>query len=200
MSSRPQPPPPPTANATAAPPPPTAAAAPAQPAVQQLAAVQTPPSHTTTAMRRTELDDDLSEVDLSAELDRFEEIYMKECMKSRPNPTAKFNYAWALIRSKERPNIKKGVIMMQGLLEDRYADRDCLYYMALGYYRLDDVVSSRKCLDKLLKLAPNCRQAISLMDIVEDKITKDGVIGISIVSGIAVVGGLLAAAFAGGKR
>lgn len=26
---------------------------------------------------------------------------MKECMKSRPNPTAKFNYAWALIRSKE---------------------------------------------------------------------------------------------------
>lgn len=26
---------------------------------------------------------------------------MKECMKARPNPTAKFNYAWALIRSKE---------------------------------------------------------------------------------------------------
>lgn len=97
----------------------------------------------------------------------------------------------------QRANIKKGVIMMQGLLEDRYSDRDCLYYMALGYYRLDDVVSSRKCLEKLLKLAPNCRQAISLKDIVEDKITKDGVIGISIVSGIAVVGGLLAAAFAG---
>lgn len=99
----------------------------------------------------------------------------------------------------KRANIKKGVIMMQGLLEDRYADRDCLYYMALGYYRLDDVVSSRKCLDRLLKLAPNCRQAISLMDIVEDKITKDGVIGISIVSGLAVVGGLLAAAFAGSR-
>lgn len=27
-------------------------------------------------------------------------MYMKECMKARPNPTAKFNYAWALIRSK----------------------------------------------------------------------------------------------------
>lgn len=26
---------------------------------------------------------------------------MKECMKQRPNPTAKFNYAWALIRSKD---------------------------------------------------------------------------------------------------
>ncbi|KAI0561476.1 Mitochondria fission 1 protein [Gracilaria domingensis] len=198
--SRPTPPPPPTVGGSAPPPPPTAAAPTAQQPAQHLPPVQTPIPQSSAAMRRTELDDDLAEVDLSAELDRFEEIYMKECMKSRPNPTAKFNYAWALIRSKERANIKKGVIMMQGLLEDRYADRDCLYYMALGYYRLDDVVSSRKCLDKLLKIAPNCRQAISLMDIVEDKITKDGVIGISIVSGIAVVGGLLAAAFAGGKR
>ncbi|CDF37738.1 unnamed protein product [Chondrus crispus] len=150
-------------------------------------------------VRRSELNDDLAQVELGADLDRFEEMYMKECMKTRPDPTAKFNYAWALIRSRERANIKKGVIMMQGLLEDRYADRDCLYYMALGYYRLEDVVSSRKCLDKLLKIAPNCRQAISLMDIVEDKITKDGVIGISIVSGIAVVGGLLVAALAGGR-
>ncbi|CAN8076187.1 unnamed protein product [Agarophyton chilense] len=200
MSGRPAPPPPPTAAGSAPPPTPTATAPPAHQQNQHLPPVQTPFPQSNTANRRTELDDDLAEVDLSAELDRFEEIYMKECMKSRPNPTAKFNYAWALIRSKERANIRKGVIMMQGLLEDRYADRDCLYYMALGYYRLDDVVSSRKCLDKLLKIAPNCRQAISLMDIVEDKITKDGVIGISIVSGIAVVGGLLAAAFAGGRR
>lgn len=135
----------------------------------------------------------MAETDLSAELARFEEVYTKECMKSRPNPTAKFNYAWALIRSKERDSIKRGVVMMQGLLEDRYSDRDCLYYMALGYYRLDDVVQSRKCLQHLLQVAPNCRQAISLLDIVEDKITKDGLIGFSIVSGILAVAGVLAA-------
>eukprot|EP00177_Eucheuma_denticulatum_P001517 GFKZ01002721.1.p1 GENE.GFKZ01002721.1~~GFKZ01002721.1.p1 ORF type:complete len:195 (+),score=23.33 GFKZ01002721.1:147-731(+) len=190
MSSRPQPPLPNVPSGAAS----ATSSQQSQPAPHPH--MQTQPS---AQSRRGELDDDLAEVDLSAELDRFEEIYMKECMKSRPDPTAKFNYAWALIRSKERSNIKKGVIMMQGLLEDRYSDRDCLYYMALGYYRLDDVVSSRKCLDKLLKIAPNCRQAISLMDIVEDKITKDGVIGISIVSGIAVVGGLLAAALAGSR-
>jgi len=90
--------------------------------------------------------------------------------------------------------------MMQGLLEDRYSDRDCLYYMALGHYRLDDMVQSRKCLEKLLKDSPNNRQAISLLDIVEDKITKDGIIGISIVSGIVGVAGLLAAALAGNRR
>lgn len=90
--------------------------------------------------------------------------------------------------------------MMQGLLEDRYSDRDCLYYMALGYYRLDDVVQSRRCLERLLKVAPNNRQAISLLDIVEDKITKDGIIGISIVSGIVAVAGLITAALAGSRR
>jgi len=71
---------------------------------------------------------------------KFEEIYLKECAKSRPAPEAKFNYAWALIRSPSRPDMRKGVIMMSGLLEDRFSDRDCLYYMALGHYRLDDVV------------------------------------------------------------
>lgn len=71
---------------------------------------------------------------------KFEEIYLKECAKSRPAPEAKFNYAWALIRSPARPDIRKGVIMMSGLLEDRFSDRDCLYYMAHGHYRLDDVV------------------------------------------------------------
>lgn len=89
--------------------------------------------------------------------------------------------------------------MMQGLLEDRYSDKDCLYYMALGHYRLDDVVQSRRCLERLLRVSPNNRQAISLLDIVEDKITKDGVIGISIVSGIVAVAGLLTAAFAGSR-
>lgn len=51
--------------------------------------------------RRGELDEDTADIDLGSELDRFEEMHMKECMKARPNPTAKFNYAWALIRSKD---------------------------------------------------------------------------------------------------
>lgn len=78
-------------------------------------------------------------------LQKFEEIYLKECAKARPAPEAKFNYAWALIRSPARPDIRKGVIMMSGLLEDRFSDRDCLYYMAHGHYRLDDVVVRLAC-------------------------------------------------------
>mmetsp|Transcript_15918 Transcript_15918/g.31987 ORF Transcript_15918/g.31987 Transcript_15918/m.31987 type:complete len:155 (-) Transcript_15918:252-716(-) len=141
------------------------------------------------AMRRSlqaPVEDENAEFDLTAALERFEETYVKECAKERPAPEAKFNYAWALIRSKIRSDIKKGLTMMKGLLEDRFSDRDCLYYMALGYYRLDDVLESRRCLMQLLELAPNCRQAISLLDIVEDKITRDGLIGVGIAGAAAV--------------
>lgn len=31
---------------------------------------------------------------------------------------------------------------------------------------------ARRCLDRLLKISPNCRQAISLRDVVDDKIAK----------------------------
>lgn len=147
-----------------------------------------------------QLGDDASEVDLSAELQKFEEIYLKECAKARPAPEAKFNYAWALIRSPARPDIRKGVIMMSGLLEDRFSDRDCLYYMAHGHYRLDDVVEARRCLDRLLKISPNCRQAISLRDVVDDKIAKDGLIGVGLVGAAGVVLSGIVVALATGLR
>ena len=98
IMSRPTPPPPPSIHNSAPPPPPFASASSSVSAPPPPSAGQ--PS-SSTAVRRGELDEDLADVNLSAELDRFEEIYMKECMKARPNPTAKFNYAWALIRSKE---------------------------------------------------------------------------------------------------
>lgn len=131
---------------------------------------------------------------------KFEEIYLKECAKARPAPEAKFNYAWALIRSPARPDIRKGVIMMSGLLEDRFSDRDCLYYMAHGHYRLDDVVEARRCLDRLLKISPNCRQAISLRDVVDDKIAKDGLIGVGLVGAAGVVLSGIVVALAAGLR
>jgi len=34
------------------------------------------------------------------------------------------------------------------------------------------VQEARRCLDRLLKISPNCRQAISLRDVVDDKIAK----------------------------
>lgn len=90
--------------------------------------------------------------------------------------------------------------MMQGLLEYRYEDRDCLYYMALSHYHLDDLVASRRCLERLLTGAPNCRQEISLLDIVKGRLTKAGVIGISSSPVPTVLASMLAAVELGCSR
>lgn len=42
---------------------------------------------------------------------------------------------------------------------------------------------ARRCLDRLLKISPNCRQAISLRDVVDDKIAK----GMLLVSSVCVL-------------
>lgn len=62
---------------------------------------------------------------------------------------------------------------MQVLLEEQYKYQDGMNYMALRHFRLDHRSSSRKGLERLIKLAPSCRQSISLMNIVEYKIKKD---------------------------
>eukprot|EP00188_Purpureofilum_apyrenoidigerum_P002702 Plantae.Rhodophyta-Purpureofilum_apyrenoidigerum.ctg2768.p1 GENE.Plantae.Rhodophyta-Purpureofilum_apyrenoidigerum.ctg2768~~Plantae.Rhodophyta-Purpureofilum_apyrenoidigerum.ctg2768.p1 ORF type:complete len:216 (+),score=42.24 Plantae.Rhodophyta-Purpureofilum_apyrenoidigerum.ctg2768:40-648(+) len=128
--------------------------------------------------------------DLGSNLKDFEEVYLTECAKERPAPEAKFNYAWALVRSQNRDRIRKGIAMLRGLSEDRYCEDDCLYYCAVGHYRLDNLLDSRRCLEALLKIRPNCRPAISLLDVVEDRIVQDGT------AGIAITGAFLAAAVA----
>mmetsp|Transcript_11690 Transcript_11690/g.35634 ORF Transcript_11690/g.35634 Transcript_11690/m.35634 type:complete len:196 (+) Transcript_11690:202-789(+) len=128
--------------------------------------------------------------DLTSNLKEFEEVYLAECAKERPAPEAKFNYAWALVRSSNRDRIRKGIVMLRGLHEDRYCEDDCLYYCAIGHYRLDNLLDSRRCLETLLEARPDCRPAISLLDVVEDRILQDGT------AGIAITGALLAAAVA----
>lgn len=49
---------------------------------------------------------------------------------------------------------------------------------------LFDHQESRRCLERLLEASPNCRAAISLLDVVEDRIVKDGTVGIAITCAI----------------
>jgi len=107
-------------------------------------------------------------------------------MKERPAPEAKFNYAWALIRSKPRADIKRGIALMTSLHADRFSDRDCLYYLALGNYRLEQLFEARRLLLELLERNPECRQAITLLDVVEDRVRRDGVIGVGLVGAVLV--------------
>lgn len=104
----------------------------------------------------------------------------------------RFNYAWGLIKSNSRQEQQTGV----QLLSDIYRDsperrRECLYYLALGNYRLGNYAEARRYNESLLDHEPKNLQASSLQSLIDDKVAKEGMIGVAIVGGLAVAAGVV---------
>jgi len=104
----------------------------------------------------------------------------------------KFNYAWGLIKSNSRQEQQEGVRLLSEIFRaspDRR--RECLYYLALGNYKLGNYAEARRYNDSLLELEGGNMQAQSLRQLIDDKVAKEGMMG------MAIVGGLAAAAAVG---
>ena len=69
--------------------------------------------------------------------------------------------------------------------------RECLYYLALGNYKLGNYAEARRYNDLLLDHEPANLQAASLRTLVDDKVAKEGLVGVAIVSGLAIVAGVV---------
>ncbi|EME47559.1 hypothetical protein DOTSEDRAFT_69493 [Dothistroma septosporum NZE10] len=104
----------------------------------------------------------------------------------------KFNYAWGLIKSSSRTDQQEGVRLLSDIFRqspDRR--RECLYYLALGNYKLGNYAEARRYNDNLLEIEPNNLQAQSLSHLVEEKVNKEGLVGMAIVGGLAVAAGVV---------
>ncbi|KAK5674977.1 mitochondrial membrane protein [Elasticomyces elasticus] len=104
----------------------------------------------------------------------------------------KFNFAWGLIKSDGRNDQQEGVRLLSDIFRaspDRR--RECLYYLALGNYKLGNYGEARRYNDSLLELETGNLQAHSLRSLIDDKVAKEGMMG------VAIVGGLAAAAAVG---
>lgn len=106
--------------------------------------------------------------------------------------------SWALVHSRQAEDVQRGIAMLEASLANTGSPlqkREKLYLLAVGYYRSGDYTRCRQLLDKCLEIAPDWRQAITLKKTVEDRIAKDGVIGIGITATVVglVVGGIAAA-------
>nr|POE94443.1 mitochondria fission 1 protein [Quercus suber] len=118
----------------------------------------------------------------------------------------KFNFAWGLIKSAARGDQQQGVLLLSGIFRDSPdRRRECLYYLALGNFKLGNYAEARRYNDSLLELEPGNLQARSLKGLVEDKVAKEGLVGVAIVGGLAAaaavgVGFLLKGAQRGGRR
>ena len=69
--------------------------------------------------------------------------------------------------------------------------RECLYYLALGNFKLGNYAEARRYNDLLLDKEPNNLQAASLRALIDDKVAREGMMGVAIVGGIAVAAGIV---------
>lgn len=69
--------------------------------------------------------------------------------------------------------------------------RECLYYLALGNFKLGNFGEARRYNDLLLDKEPTNLQASDLRTLIDDKVAREGLMGVAIVSGIAVTAGVV---------
>ncbi|KAG2308336.1 hypothetical protein Bca4012_082609 [Brassica carinata] len=108
--------------------------------------------------------------------------------------------SWALVHSRQAEDIQRGIAMLEASLASSsppLQDREKLYLLAVGYYRTGDYSRSRQLVERCLEVQPDWRQALALKKTIEDKIAKDGVIGIGITAtAVGLIAGGIAAALA----
>ncbi|KAK4792400.1 hypothetical protein SAY86_022835 [Trapa natans] len=106
--------------------------------------------------------------------------------------------SWALVHSKKEDDVRRGIAMLEASLTNSNTTlqkREKIYLLAVGYYRSDEYSKSWQLVQQCLEIAPDWRQALTLKKAVEDRITKDGVIGMGITATAIglVIGGVAAA-------
>ncbi|KAI8335199.1 mitochondria fission 1 protein [Chlamydoabsidia padenii] len=128
----------------------------------------------------------------AAELEVLKRQYVKE--GDYVSIQTKFNYAWGLVRSLDKSHIEQGI----QLLVDIYTQaperrRECLYFLALGHYKLSSYSEARAYNNELLRLEPRNTQALCLAKQIDEKVSTEGAIGLAIVSGVVAVAAALVA-------
>lgn len=106
--------------------------------------------------------------------------------------------SWALVHSRHPEDVQRGIAMLEASFNNSNSPlqkREKLYLLAIGHYRSEDYTRSRHLIERCLEIAPDWRQALTLKKVIEDKIGRDGVIGIGIAAtAVGLVFGGIAAA------
>ena len=97
-----------------------------------------------------------------------------------------------MIKSSTRNEQQEGVRLLTDIFRTTpERQRECLYYLALGNFKLGNYAEARRYNDQLLDKEPNNLQAASLRSLIDDKVAKEGLYGVAIVGGLAVAAGIV---------
>ncbi|KAI8641021.1 hypothetical protein BD408DRAFT_452392 [Parasitella parasitica] len=111
-----------------------------------------------------------------AELEVLRRQYIKE--GEYVTIQTKFNYAWGLVKSSKSEHLELGIKLLT----------------AIANFKISTYSEARRFNDQLLKLEPHNDQALALKQLIDEKVSTEGVIGLAIVSGVVAVGAALVAA------
>lgn len=111
------------------------------------------------------------------------------------NPTTqlhKLTLPQGLIKSNLRHDQQEGVRLLSDIFRSSpERRRECLYYLALGNYKLGNYAEARRYNDLLLEKEPANLQASSLRGLIDDKVAREGLMGVAILSGVAIAAGVV---------
>ncbi|ORX74687.1 mitochondrial fission 1 protein [Linderina pennispora] len=133
------------------------------------------------------------EVPITAgELQVLRRQYEREGSKVRVQ--TKFNYAWGLVKSSARHEQELGVQLLHEIHKEfPERKRECMYYLALGYYKMGEYGSARAFNEQLLALEPQNKQAMSLRSVIDHKVSQEGLLGMAMTGGVVALAGVVAA-------
>uniref|UniRef100_A0A8C8XCJ3 Mitochondrial fission 1 protein n=1 Tax=Panthera leo TaxID=9689 RepID=A0A8C8XCJ3_PANLE len=106
---------------------------------------------------------------------KFEKKFQSEKAGGSVSKSTQFEYAWCLVRSKYNDDIRKGIALLEELLPNgsKEEQRDYVFYLAVGNYRLKEYEKALKYVRGLLQTEPQNNQAKELEQLI-DKAMKKG--------------------------
>uniref|UniRef100_T1K3Z3 Mitochondrial fission 1 protein n=1 Tax=Tetranychus urticae TaxID=32264 RepID=T1K3Z3_TETUR len=118
-----------------------------------------------------------------------------ECQKNGTlTPQVQFEYAVCLIRSRNRPEIKEGITLMEELYKNKLGgELHCyLLYLAAGYAKVGEYRSALVHIKKFLSSQPNNIQGKELKKKIMSQLKDDGMKAAAVGGTAAlVIGGLV---------
>lgn len=99
-----------------------------------------------------------------------------------------------LVKSNNRNDQQLGVRLLSDIFRlSPERRRECLYYLALGNYKLGNYGEARRYNDLLLDKEPANLQASDLRQLIDNKVAREGLVGAAILSGVGIAAGLIGA-------
>ncbi|CAP39252.1 Protein CBR-FIS-2 [Caenorhabditis briggsae] len=124
------------------------------------------------------------------------EQYLRQCARGEPSAGSTFSYAHAMIGSKNKLDVKDGILCLEKLLRDDNdvsSKRNYVYYLGVAHARMKQYDTALGYIDILLEIEEGNDQAKRLKETIKSAMTHDGLIGAAIFGGGALaLAGLVA--------